>query len=198
MHPSTMRCPCWCCSSRPRRDLFNGVRAVYVEPAAAWQPTDAPPLLASNYVTEDGGEAIYRDMEFPLTTSAATVQRLMKIELERNRRQRKVAMQANISALRLRPWDGVTVALERLTPFPAQVTGWALAPDGGVNLQLAEEDPAVWAWNPATDERATGQNPIGANITLILAFAGARIVAVVGAACRRGDGVETARVAAER
>jgi hypothetical protein len=24
---------------------------------------------------------------------------------------------------------------------------------------LAEEDPAVWAWNPATDERATGQNP---------------------------------------
>ncbi|WPB83652.1 phage tail protein [Sediminicoccus rosea] len=145
--------------SRPRRDLFNGVRAVYVEPAAAWQPTDAPPLLASNYVTEDGGEAIYRDMEFPLTTSAATVQRLMKIELERNRRQREVAMQANLSALRLRPWDGVTVALERLTPFPARVTGWALASDGGVNLQLAEEDPAVWAWNPATDERATGQNP---------------------------------------
>jgi len=98
-------------------------------------------------------------MEFPLTTSAATVQRLMKIELERNRRQREVAMQANLSALRLRPWDGVTVALERLTPFPARVTGWALAPDGGVNLQLSEEDPAVWAWNPATDERATGQNP---------------------------------------
>jgi len=116
-------------------------------------------LLASNYVTEDGGEAIYQDMEFPLTTSAATVQRLMKIELERNRRQREVAMQANLSALRLRPWDGVTVALERLTPFPSRVTGWALAPDGGVNLQLSEEDPAVWAWNPATDERATGQNP---------------------------------------
>ena len=51
------------------------------------------------------------------------------------------------------------VALERLTPFPARVTGWALAPDGGVILKLAEEDPAVWAWNPATDERATGQNP---------------------------------------
>jgi hypothetical protein len=55
---------------------------------------------------------------------------------DRNRRQREVAMQANLSALRLRPWDGVTVTLERLTPFPARVTGWALAPDGGVNLQL--------------------------------------------------------------
>ena len=43
--------------SRARRDLFNGVRAVYVEPSANWQPTDAPPLQASNYVAEDGGEA---------------------------------------------------------------------------------------------------------------------------------------------
>ncbi len=34
--------------SRPRRDLFNGVRAVYVDPAKNWQPTDAPPLLAAN------------------------------------------------------------------------------------------------------------------------------------------------------
>jgi len=67
--------------ARPRRDLFNGVRAVYVEPAANWQPTDAPPLLASNYVAQDGGEMIYRDLEFPLTTSVSTVQRLMKLEL---------------------------------------------------------------------------------------------------------------------
>ncbi|MCO6418454.1 hypothetical protein JYK14_20130, partial [Siccirubricoccus sp. KC 17139] len=52
---------------------------------------DAPPLLVSNYVAEDGGEAIYRDMEFPLTTSVSTVQRIMKAELERNRRQREVA-----------------------------------------------------------------------------------------------------------
>jgi hypothetical protein len=145
--------------SRPRRDLFNGVRAVYVEPAANWQPTDAPPLLASNYVAEDGGEAIYRDMEFPLTTSVSTVQRIMKAELERNRRQREVAFPANLSALRLRPWEGAMVALDRLVPFPARVTGWSLSPDGGVNLTLAEEDPAVWDWDPAVDERATGESP---------------------------------------
>jgi hypothetical protein len=145
--------------SRPRRDLFNGVRAVYVDPAKNWQPTDAPPLLAANYVAEDGGEAIYRSMEFPLTTSVATVQRIMKAELERNRRQREVAFPANLSALRLRPWDSVTLALDRLGPFPARVTGWRLAPDGGVDLTLAEEDPAIWNWDPAVDERATGDSP---------------------------------------
>ena len=145
--------------ARPRRDLFNGVRAVYVDPAKNWQPTDAPPLLASNYVTEDGGEQIYRDLDFPLTTSPSTVQRLMKVELERNRRQRAVSVQLNLSALRLRPWDGVLVDLDRLTPFPARVVGWRLAPEGGVDLTLAEEDAAVWDWNPATDERATGGSP---------------------------------------
>jgi len=145
--------------SRPRRDLFNGVRAVYVDPAKSWQPTDAPPLLASNYVAEDGGEAIYRDLEFPLTTSAATAQRLMKVELERNRRQRGVVAELNLAALRVRPWDGVVVALDRLAPFPARVVGWRLAPEGGVDLTLAEEDPAVWDWNPAVDERATGDSP---------------------------------------
>jgi hypothetical protein len=145
--------------SRPRRDLFNGVRGVYVDPTKNWQPTDAPPLLAANYVIEDGGEVIYRDMEFPLTTSAATVQRLMKIELERNRRQRAVAFPANLSALRLRPWDGVTVALDRVGDFPARITGWRLSSEGGIDLTLSEEDPAVWDWNPAVDERATGESP---------------------------------------
>ncbi|GIX10680.1 phage tail protein [Elioraea sp.] len=145
--------------SRPRRDLFNGVRAVYVDPGKNWQPTDAPPLLAANYVAEDGGEQIYRDLDFPLTTSPSMVQRLMKVELERNRRQRAVTVQLNLSALRLRPWDGVMVALDRLTPFPARVVGWRLAPEGGIDLTLAEEDAAVWDWNPATDERATGDSP---------------------------------------
>lgn len=145
--------------ARPRRDIFNGVRAVYVDPAKNWQPTDAPPLLASNYVVEDGGETIFRDLEFPLTTSVSTVQRLMKIELERNRRQRSVVFPANLSALRLRPWDGVLVALDRMPPFSARVTGWALSSEGGVDLALVEEDAAVWEWNPETDEREAGESP---------------------------------------
>jgi hypothetical protein len=159
LHGDDLRGDVTIASARPRRDLFNGVRAVHVDPAKNWQPTDAPPLLASNYVAEDGGEAIYRDLEFPLTTSVSTVQRLMKIELERNRRQRSVAFPAKLSALRLRLWDGVTVALDRMPSFPARVTGWSLAPEGGVDLALAEEDPSVWDWNASTDEREAGDSP---------------------------------------
>ncbi len=70
-----------------------------------------------------------------------------------------MAFPANLSALRLRPWEAATVALDRLTPFPARVTAWSLAAEGGVDLTLEEEDVAVWDWNPAVDERATGSNP---------------------------------------
>ncbi len=38
-------------------------------------------------------------------------------------------------------------------------TAWSLAAEGGVDLTLEEEDAAVWDWNPAVDERATGSNP---------------------------------------
>ncbi len=106
-----------------------------------------------------GREAIYTDLEFPLTPSVSAVQPLMKITLERNRWQRTMAFPANLSALRLWPWKDATVALDRLVPFPARITGWSLAQDGGVGLVLAEEDAAIWDWNPAIDERATGDNP---------------------------------------
>jgi hypothetical protein len=69
-------------------------------------------------------EAIYRDMEFPLTTSTSTVQRLMKIELERKRRQREVATQANLSALRL--GDTAATGWGQMTAqgFAALGLGW--------------------------------------------------------------------------
>lgn len=118
---------------------------------ASWRASPCPPHPPAN--AQQSRQLLL------LTTSVSTVQRLMKVALERNRRQRTVAFPANLSALRLRPWEGATVALDRLVPFPARITGWSLAQDGGVDLVLVEEDSAVWDWNPATDERATGDNP---------------------------------------
>ena len=35
-----------------------------------------------------------------------------------------------------------------------------MVPDGGVDLTLAEEEPAIWHWGPAANERATGDYPL--------------------------------------
>jgi hypothetical protein len=136
---------------RQRRDLFNGIRATFVNPKADWQPVDAPPLLNPGYVADDGDVEQYSTLEMPFTTSPAMVQRLMAIALERNRRQRSVSFPANLSALALRPWDVVEVDLGRLGGFTTRVAGWTFSAEGGIDLVLEEEDSLCWAWDPAQE-----------------------------------------------
>ena len=83
------------------------------------QSTVAPPPFAGNDVAEDGGEAIGRHMKFRLTTSAATVQRLMNFEMKLNRRQREVVMRASL----LGSGMGSRWRVHRARTFPARVTG---------------------------------------------------------------------------
>jgi hypothetical protein len=136
---------------RQRRDLFNGVRATFVNPRADWQPVDAPPLRDAGFLAEDGGVEQDSSLEMPFTTSPATVQRLMAIALERNRRQRSVRFPAKLSALALRPWDVVAVDLGRLGSFNARITSWSFSAEGGIDLALEEEDATCWAWDAARE-----------------------------------------------
>ncbi len=142
-------------ANRAARDLFNGVRAVYVRPLAGYQPTDAPPLIDAQAINEDGGVEVYQDFQFDFTTSGTTAQRLMQIALRKNRKQRQVSLALNMRGLSLRCGDTVTLSLPRLPADTYRITSWSLAADG-VDVTLDQEDANVWAWNPATDERPLG------------------------------------------
>lgn len=139
---------------RSMRDRFNGVRATFVNPDNAWQPGDAPPLLDTVYVGQDGGEEIYTDIRLPFTTSARCAQRLMKIQLERNRQQRLVRYPAKLTAMGLRPLDGCYISNARYGWLSEQhiVMGWVLADDGGIDLSLQQDSASVYAWT-ADDEK---------------------------------------------
>lgn len=142
-------------ANRAARDLFNGVRAVYVRPNAGYQPTDAPPLLDAQALAEDGGTEVYQDFQYDFTTSGTTAQRLMLIALRRNRKQREISLPVNMRGLALRCMDTVTLSLPRLPADTYRITSWTLAADG-VDLTLSQEDASVWAWDPAVDERDLG------------------------------------------
>ena len=149
-----LRGPITVAHNRPFRDLFTGVRATYVRPAADWQETDAPVLLDSAATQTDGGEPVYQSLELPFTISGTMAQRLMQIALRRNRAQRSVKLETMLHHVALRPGAGFTLDVPRQARQAFRATGWSLAADGGgVSLTGEADGPEIYAWDPATDER---------------------------------------------
>jgi hypothetical protein len=146
-----------------RRELFNGVKGVYSSPGNAWQPADFPAVTNATYLAEDQGQSNWLDVDLQFTHSAATAQRLAKIELERVRQQISVILPCKLSALRVRPPDvvGLTLAKFGWTAKPFEVIGCKIvvdrgedgAPYIGVDLVLRETASGVYDW--ASGEETT-------------------------------------------
>ena len=151
-----------------RRNIFNTVRSVYVEPSNLYQPTDAPVIKNSTYLTEDQSEVIARDFDWSFTTSSATAQRLSKIELEKVRQQITVLMPVSLkNGMRLQAGDTVSVTNTRMgwssKVFLIEEWGFAKrgeadAPTLGVDLVLRETASTVYTWS-TDDETETDAAP---------------------------------------
>lgn len=136
-------------AKKPRNELFNAVKGVFVDPAKQWQPTDFPIVTNSTYEAQDGGVRIIRDLELPFTTNAVRAQRIAKIALEQGRQGIVVKMPCNFRALQLSIFDTVNVSIGQLgwTSKIFRVVQWELNIDGGFTLTLQEEAAANYDWN---------------------------------------------------
>jgi len=145
---SDLRGPIQVRPKAPRRDLANAIKGTYVEPWAAWQPTDYPPVLNAAYETQDGGERIEREMHFSFCQDQTRAQRLAKIALETARQGITVEFPAKLTALKVAVWDVVRLTIPALgwSNKEFRVTSWQLAEDGGVDLRLQEYAGAVYTW----------------------------------------------------
>lgn len=138
-----------------RRDLFNAVKGVILNPADFWQPVDFPPYQSATYKAEDNNELIWHDIELPFTLSPAQAQRIAKMELERARQQITVQYPCKLIALQIQVGDVVNVTNARFgwSAKPFEVVEFKLAPRGGdvpsfgVDLMLRETAAAVYDWN---------------------------------------------------
>lgn len=133
-----------------RQDLCNGVKGVYRSPDNDWQPTDAPPVQSSTYVTEDQGEEIWRELDLPFTKSAYQAQRTFSIELERTRQQITLEWPGKLTCYRLQPGNVVPVTVARLgysaKPFEVMTSRLVVEESGeiGVDHVLRETAAAVY------------------------------------------------------
>lgn len=137
-----------------RRDRFNAVKGVYIDPVRFWQEADFPPVVSDSYATIDG-ESIYRDIMLPFTRHAAMAQRIAKIDLLLSRHELRVTLRCNLSAWRVQAGDTVYVTLERYgwtsRVFEVRSTSFAVEDNAlGVDLELAETSAEAYDW--ATSE----------------------------------------------
>jgi hypothetical protein len=139
-------------ASQSRRDIFNAVKGSYSEPSALYQPTSFPPITNTFYSAEDG-EVIWKDVEYPFTTSSATCQRLSKIELEKARQQISFNVPCKLTAFAIQPADNVLVTFPRYgwNDKVFEVLTWEFTATGEnnapiVNLTLRETASQVYDW----------------------------------------------------
>jgi len=135
-----------------KRDLFNRVRGVYVEPMNLYQPTDFPIVKNDFYTVQDNNEKLWLNMDLPFTQSGATAQRIGKLELERSRQAIVVVLPLKLSMYRLQPGDTFMLTLPRYgwasKVFEIQEMGFASQGETlGVDVVAKETAAAVYDWN---------------------------------------------------
>ena len=141
---------------RSRRDNYNAVKGVFTPVDSNYVPTDYPAYVSNTFVTEDGGDTIFLDLDLPYTTSSATAQRLAKVALFRNRQQLTISMPCNLKAFDLKVGDTVQITIDRLgfSSKVFEVAEWDLVIDQslgesifGIDLVLRELNSQVYDWS---------------------------------------------------
>ena len=158
----------------PSGDLYNSVKAIYVNSAQNYTATDSPVYSSSTFLNADtptdGATANYAkllEMQLPFTTTTTMAQRIGRIALNYLRQTTTVTVLTSTQFMRLQPCDWVYVTNSRMgwtsKVFEVISTnleqfGSAEAPAIGTKLALKEVEAAVWdfAYNAYTTDQAEG------------------------------------------
>lgn len=154
-----------------RRESFNSVKGVFQSIDDNYVATDFPPVIGdgvtndtlADYIAEDGGDTVFRDVELPFTVGSARAQRVAKLELEKARQQISVNLPLNLVGIKAKVGDVVNIDNTRMgwSAKPFEVVGlkFAYGVELGVDLALRETASGVFNWDEATDESSFDPAP---------------------------------------
>ena len=136
---------------------FNGVRAQFVSPLNDYQPDDAPVYQSAAYLAEDQGVERFSDITLRFTDSPTMAQRIMKIHLERARRQQSVNFPGKLAAFRAAAGNTLTFDRPRFgfSAKPFEVHGVTLTRQGNMavpDLVLRETSPLIYDWAASEEQ----------------------------------------------
>jgi hypothetical protein len=220
---------------RKLRDLNNAVRATYVSPvypytettsnpnikhdgvwSGQYQPCDAPEYAqdaAHGYASDvnlaaDNGVKLYGDRRYQFVQSVATVQRLMKIYLLRNRQQGSGTLTMKLGAYKAVAQDVIQVSFPTLGWDNKNLEVWSTrfvtkadsnkegeAPTMYVEMDVVETDPSVYTWSTA-EERGMEDTPSPALAAAVDAPSNLQLTSGSATAVVGTDGVVIPRILA--
>jgi len=160
------------------RDSCNAVKGVYISPENNWQQADFPAyqqdsehgFVSDQYLAQDKGVRLYRDINLTCTNNSATAQRIGKIELMRTRFQGRWTVRCFMSAYQVIALDTIQITFAPLTwvnqTFEVLSSKFVIdkskgAPILAVELDIALTDPSVYDWTPT--EQLTPQGYVQPN-----------------------------------
>jgi hypothetical protein len=144
----------------------NGVRGVFTDVNALWQPNDFPAIDGAAYLEEDGGERVWKDIDLTaFVTSVSQAQRLAKIDLLKLRQSLTETTVFKLTAFGA--VAGRTVARTdaqmgwSAKAFDVMESGFAVVEGDGedqgprlqVPMMLRETAAAVYDWTSSADEQ---------------------------------------------
>lgn len=138
-----------------RQDSYNGVRGTFISSINQWAAADFPFVKNDTYKTQDGGIRLWKDVAYNYTTSAATAQRLAKIDLEVGRQQIICSGDFLLKAMQCQPGDIIALTRANLgwSSKYFEVLSWSFkineseqGPTLAIALSLRETAEGVWDW----------------------------------------------------
>ena len=144
-----------------RRDNFNGVKGIFIDPEASWQPTDFPAVISDFYKGVDGGIQSLVDVDLPMTTSSATAQRIAKVQLLRQRQQLAMTLPCSLKPMSINAGDVIKFTSTQFgfDEKEFEVIGWTFntnVESMGVDLNLRETSSTIYDWD--AEERELEQD----------------------------------------
>ena len=143
-----------------KKELFNAVKGLYSEPANDFQPQNYPILTNSSFESEDNGERIYAEFDYPFTNSSRMCQRLSKIQLLKVRQQISFSASFDMGAFKLDVGDTVNITNTRMgfTNKTFQVLEWGFninGSDGSLQITANFKEIASAVYDFATSNYST-------------------------------------------
>ena len=143
-------------TKQSRRNAFNGVKGVFVSEDDNYIVADYPAQISSTFAAQDG-DPIYLDMALPYTINNVRAQRIAKLALLRSRQQEAITIPCNLTALKFKIGDNISVSNTRLgySGKIFEVVGYSMAFNAGqmvVNVEAIETAANIWDWQTSDEE----------------------------------------------